>query len=94
MDANAKPVNLTLNITAGSDVTLEESDELIRQLNAEIREIEVESVGWLSDEEKPAGTKGVDPVTLSALVVAVLPAVAPKLIEFLPAYYPSPSRCY
>jgi hypothetical protein len=86
MDTNAQPIALTLNVTAGPDVTTEESDELYRQLHAEIREIEVEAVERLSDGEAPAGAKGLDPVTFGALAVAVLPAVVPKLVEFLQSW--------
>jgi hypothetical protein len=86
MNANTKPVTLTLNIVSDQDVTLEENDELIRRLRYEILEIEVESVERLSDEEAPAGAKGVDPVTFGALAVAVLPAVVPKIIEFLQSW--------
>lgn len=83
---NAKSVNLILNISSGTDVDASELDLLTRHLRSEIQELDVESVDLLKDKTTPAGAKAVDPVTLGALAVVVLPAVVPKLVEFLQSW--------
>jgi hypothetical protein len=83
---NAKSVHLILNISAGADADASELDLLTRHLRSEIQELDVESVDLLRDKPAPTGAKAVDPVTLGALAVAVLPAVVPKLVEFLQSW--------
>src|SRR5262245_32924035 len=83
---NAKPINVTLNVSSGPDADADELDRLTRALRSEIQEIEVESVELVRGQNKPEHTKGVDPVTFGALAIAVLPSVAPKLIDFLQSW--------
>ncbi len=68
------------------DSDTEELDSLTRQLLNEIRELEVESAELVVAGSAPEGAKVVDPVTLGVIAVAVLPALLPKLIEFLQAW--------
>ena len=86
MNAKSKSVHLILNISAGADADASELDLLTRHLRSEIQELDVESVDLLRDKTAPAGAKAVDPVTLGALAVAVLPAVVPKLVEFMQSW--------
>jgi len=86
MNAKSKSVHLILNISAGADADASELDLLTRHLRSEIQELDVESVDLLRDKTAPAGAKAVDPVTLGALAVVVLPAVVPKLVEFMQSW--------
>ncbi|CAG0958012.1 hypothetical protein ANRL3_00682 [Anaerolineae bacterium] len=85
MTTEAEPVHLNLFVDAGRDTGAEELDRLTRQLLSEMQAIDVESVDLVGQVSTPAGAKVVDPVTLGALAIVVLPAVLPKLIEFLQA---------
>jgi hypothetical protein len=53
------------------DVDLDEADRLVRQLRAELKDLDVESVTAVSSEEAPRGAKGVDPISLSALLISL-----------------------
>jgi hypothetical protein len=86
MISETKPVSLTVNISAGMEIDADALDHLTRQLLAEIQELEVKSVELARNEARPAGAKAVDPITLGALAVAVLPAVVPKLVELLQSW--------
>ena len=81
-----EPIQLTLEVQAGPDATPEEIDELARQLLADLRQMDVDSAELLSAGPAPEGAKVVDPVTLGALAVAVLPTVLPKLVDFVQAW--------
>jgi hypothetical protein len=80
-----KPISLTLNIDA-ADADAEELDRLTRNLRAEIRELDIESVELVREDRLPKGAKSAEAVTLGALAVAVLPGVVPKLVELLQAW--------
>lgn len=86
MSSEINLIQLTLLIDAGTDADAEELDRLTRQLRAEILELEVESVEPMKGAPAPEGTKGVDPMILGALVVAVGPTTLTKLLEFLHAW--------
>jgi hypothetical protein len=83
---DGESINMILNISSGSDADADELDRLTRALRTEIQDIEVESVELVREQAKPERTKGVDPVTFGALAIAVLPSVAPKLIDFLQSW--------
>ena len=86
MSPQAKAAHLLLRVAAGEAADADELDRLMRQLRAEIQEMDVESVDFVSGETLPEGAKSAEALTLGALAVAVLPAVVPKLIEFLQAW--------
>ena len=86
MVSPAEPIRLTLEIQAGPDATPEEVDELTRQLLSELRQMDVDSAELLSAGSAPEGAKVVDPVTLGALALAVLPTVLPKVVDFVQAW--------
>ena len=81
-----EPIQLTLKIDAGPDATPEEVDLLTRQLLTDLRQMQVETVDLLDAGSAPEGAKAVDPVTLGALALAVLPAVVPKVVDFVQAW--------
>jgi hypothetical protein len=86
MTSSTEPIRLTLEVNAGPDATPEEIDLLTRQLLADLRQMELESADLLGAGPPPDGTKAVDPVTLGALAVAVLPSVIPKMVDFVQAW--------
>ncbi len=63
--------------------TEEDVDKMSRQLVAELRNSEVESVSLLRGSIAPLGTKSADPVTIGALAIVVLPTLLPKVIDFI-----------
>lgn len=73
--------NLEIEISA-DDATEEELDRLTRNLLAELRESDVESVQLVSDGQSPEGSKG-DPVTLGQLALEILPAAIPGVIALV-----------
>jgi len=75
-----------MHLDVGEDSDTQELDQLTRRLRTEIEEIDVESVHLVKGEVLPDGAKSVDPVTLGALAVVILPLVIPKLIDCLQAW--------
>jgi hypothetical protein len=86
MPPDAKSVHLTLQLSTGDDDSTEELDRQTRQLLKEIRELDVESAELERGEQPSAGAKSGELVTLGTLVLVLLPAVAPKVIELLQAW--------
>lgn len=75
-------INLNLIVTIPNG-TEEELDAMIRRLLMRLREFDIESADLISDSLFPSGTKAVDPVTVGAIALAVLPVTLPKILEFL-----------
>jgi hypothetical protein len=65
------------------DASADELDNITRHLLDELRDTDVESARLGHGSAAPAGTKAVDPVTIGSIAIAVLPAVLPKLLDFL-----------
>lgn len=63
--------------------TEEDVDKMSRQLVAELRNYDVETVSLLKGSNAPLGTKSTDPVTIGALAIVVLPTLLPKVIDFI-----------
>jgi len=65
------------------DVDLDEADRSGRQLRAELKNLDVESITPADLEIAPPGAKGVDPSSLTALLITLSAAggVFPVLIE-------------
>ena len=59
---------------------------MTRNLLAELRETDVESVELGTSGSALSGTKTGDPVTTGAIVLAVLPTFLPKIVEFVQAW--------
>jgi len=74
-----------LEISA-EDTTESDIDRMTRNLLAELRETDVESVKLVTSDSAPSGTKSGDPVTTGAIVLAVLPTFLPKIVEFVQAW--------
>ena len=83
--ANEFLVELHLRLETDDASSAEELDRLTRRLAAELRETEAERVELARGEEAPAGAKG-DGVTLGSIVVAVVPAFIPLVIEYVRAW--------
>lgn len=64
----------------------EDVDQATRQLLAELRDQDVESVELVREGDVPEGTKSADAITIGSIAVAVLPAVLPNLVEFLKSW--------
>jgi hypothetical protein len=86
MAASESPINLTFQLVTGENTESEEIDRLTRQLLTEIQELDVLSAELVTGGEAPEGAKAADFVDLGTLAVAVLPALAPKLIEFMQSW--------
>ena len=78
-------VNFNVEVSE-KDITSEDLDVLTRQLLAELNDLEVESAQLVVETAAPEGTKAVDPVTIGAIAVAVLPTFLPKIVEFIQAW--------
>jgi hypothetical protein len=78
------PVELKLEVSI-EDASDEELDQMTRQLLAELRETEVESVELARGGSAPQGAKG-DPVTLGAIALVALPTFLPKIVEAVQAW--------
>ena len=78
-------IELKLEISA-EDTTESDIDRMTRNLLAELREMDVESVELAPSGSAPSGTKSGDPVTTGAIVLAVLPTFLPKIVEFVQAW--------
>jgi len=78
-------LNFELEIQA-EDTVETDLDQITRNLLAELRETDVESVELASSGIAPFGSKSGDPVTTGAIVLAVLPAFLPKVVEFVQAW--------
>lgn len=63
--------NLVLVVEPEPDVDPDDVDRLVRQLRAELNDLDVESVVPVSSENAPPGAKGVDPFSLGALLITL-----------------------
>jgi hypothetical protein len=61
--------DLVLVVESEPDVDPDEVDRLVRQLCAELNDLNIESVAPMNSDDVPLGTKGVDPFSLSALLI-------------------------
>lgn len=63
--------SLLLVLELKSDVDQDEADRSARQFRAELKDLDVESVAPASLENAPQNAKGVDPSSLSALLITL-----------------------
>jgi hypothetical protein len=63
--------DLVLIVEPEPDVDSEEVDRSVRQLRAELENLDVESVIPVTSENAPPGAKGVDPFSLGALLITL-----------------------
>lgn len=83
MADNILHLDLTISDPASSE---EELDRMTRRLLGDLKEFDLESVKLKSIGSPPRGTKGVEAVTAGTIAVSVLPAIFPKLVEFLQSW--------
>jgi hypothetical protein len=76
---------LYLEISA-EGVSAEDLDQMTREFLSELKDTEVESVSLAAGDPVPSGAKAVDPVATGALIMSVLPAVLPKIIDLVQAW--------
>ncbi len=80
-----EPIQLNLQISV-EDATGDEIDQLARRLLAELREMDVESAELAAGGPVPAGSKSAEAITAGAVIMSVLPAALPKIIDFIQAW--------
>lgn len=82
------PTNVVLRIDVPDPATEEDRDAMARQLLQEIREDlpEFSSAELVTVDDAPAGAKSSELVTIGAVVVSILPALVPQLVEFIRAW--------
>jgi hypothetical protein len=81
------PIELILQVDPGPDSDPAEQDDLARQLLGELRDLSaVEDARLARGGPAPAGAKSADVVTAGAIIVAVLPPLVSKLIDFIQAW--------
>jgi hypothetical protein len=75
--------DLVLVVESEPDVDPDEIDRSVRQLRAELNDLDVESVVPITLDNAPPGAKGVDPFSLGALLITLTAAggVFTTLIE-------------
>lgn len=81
----SKLIQLNLEVSA-SDASVDDIDQMTRQLVTELRGMDVESVELAKGGRAPDGTKSVDPVTIGSIVIAVLPTALPKVVDAIQAW--------
>jgi hypothetical protein len=59
----------------------EEIDRMTRQLLSELRDMDVERAELTKAGAAPDGTKAFDPVATGSIMISVLPAILPKVID-------------
>ncbi len=79
-------VILTLQIEAQDEIDADKLSQLTGYLRSELDDLDIESVTDVRDQAIPLGAKVVDPLTAGALIVVVLQAALPKVMEFLQAW--------
>jgi len=83
MAMDSKEANLTLRIAkADGEADVEDLDQLTHTLMKNLGNMDIESVTLLYDQDYLPGAKG-DPFIIGGLLIAILPAALPKVVEFL-----------
>ena len=75
--------NMVLHIDAGEEADEDETDRLTRELCAELRELDVESVELVKEDSIPQGAKSGFPITLGVISLAFLPSLIPNVADIL-----------
>ncbi len=78
-------IRLNLQVSA-DDASSDEIDEMTRRLLAELRQTDVESAELAAGGPAPAGAKSAEVVTAGTILLSVVPAALPKLIDFVQAW--------
>ena len=86
MGDRSTPVDLVVSIEPDATWDPDQIDALTRRLRQQLLEFDVDSVKLASAGEIPAGAKSAEAVALGTVLVTVMPAVLPKIVEFLQAW--------
>lgn len=84
--SDVNTVTLMLHIDAQADIDTDKLSQLTGYLRSELEDMDIESVTDVRNQVVPPGAKVVDPLTAGSLIVAVLPEVLPKVMEFIQAW--------
>src|SRR5687767_1468003 len=84
--ADAPAVRLVVSLADESSADAEQIDAMTRQLRQRLAELDLESVELASGGAAPAGAKSGEAVALGTLLVTLLPATLPKVLEFLQSW--------
>ncbi len=76
---------LDIEVSA-DDSSIEDVDRITRQLLSELRDMDVESAELARAGSAPGGTKAAEALTVGTIAMTVLPALLPKVIEFVQAW--------
>jgi hypothetical protein len=74
---------------SAEDESAEEIDEMTRQLVSELKDTDVESVELAKGGSAPQGSKSAELITTGAIVMTLMPAVLPKIIDMVQAWITS-----
>jgi hypothetical protein len=80
------PVHLLVSIADTSSPDAESIDVETRRFAREVSDLDVESVEPARAGDIPRGAKGADVAAIGAVLVSLLPAALPKLIDFIQAW--------
>jgi len=83
MSENPAELFIELSLDNGDTTEL---DELTRQLRAQVEELNIDSVGQVSEGAAPEGTKAVDLVAIGQMAVTLAPAIVPPLFDLLKSW--------
>jgi hypothetical protein len=78
-------ITLMLHIDA-QNIDTDKLIQLTGYLRSELQDMDIESVMDVRNQVVPPGAKVVDPLTVGALLIVVLPAVLPKVMEFIQSW--------
>jgi hypothetical protein len=70
-DEAERSLELLVALTPEPGADAEEVERATRRLRAELRELDVDDVAAVSDDTVPPGAKGIDPASLSQLLVSM-----------------------
>jgi hypothetical protein len=79
----SEPLELTLELGIAEEAPPGHADLITQNLIRELRTLNPESVERVPYRHEKRGTKGGEGLTLTGIVIAILPEVAKKLIEVL-----------
>jgi hypothetical protein len=84
--SDAPAVSLVVSLVDESSADAERLDATTRQLRQRLAELDIESVELASGGAAPTGAKSGEAVALGTLLVTLLPATLPKVLDFLQSW--------
>jgi hypothetical protein len=80
------PVDVFVQLSLGETADTEELDEMARQLQSDISELNVDAVEPVSGGAAPQGTKSAEMVQAGQLLVTLAPTVIPPLFDLIKSW--------